>query len=183
MRSFASLLAVLFISCVWLSAQGLPLKKLWGSVEFSIAPAVVDMNYDYDERDRNTFTTTTIGLSAFGGVRVSPNISIGAGTGLSYFDGADVLYVPVQGELKYLAALKRKDGLGYFLYGRGGYPFMPGQSKSDGMLAGIGFGLTFGGSYSVSAGYSFTHLDYTTRSNRPYNPTRHAVEVKFGLNW
>jgi hypothetical protein len=89
--------------------------------------------------------------------------------------------------VKYISPLKRRENADYFIYGRGGCPFLPGRNKGDGILAGVGFGFTFGRPqelrYNVSAGYSLTHLDYRTKSNRSHTPSRNAIELRFGLLW
>jgi hypothetical protein len=164
-----------------------PKKRLWGGVELSVAPSVVDVNYDYDGPEDDSHTTTNLGVNAFGGVYLSPRFSVGIGTGVSYLDGIRVLCVPVLGEVKYISPVRRRENVSSFVYGRGGYPFLPGRNKGGGVLAGAGLGVTFGDSqkpgYSVSAGYSLTHLDYRAKSGRTHAPSRHAVELRLGLLW
>lgn len=184
---------LLFVILVFMGYEGLFAQRpsfgdrLWGSIELSVAPSVVDVNGSYDEIDDDSYTTTTIGLNAFGGIYIWSGFSVGIGAGISYFDGPRVFYVPLSGELKYFCTLKRREDVGCFIYGRGGYPFLLGRNRGDGILAGAGFGFMFGGSqklkYNVSAGYAFTHLDYTTKSHRSHSLSRHAIELRFGLLW
>ncbi len=175
---------LVFIVCDGIFAQTPPSgKRLWGSVELGIAPAIVDVNLDHDE----DYMPSTIGINAFGGIYISSAFSMGAGTGISYFDGPGIFYTPVWGEIKYRSPLKRRENTDLFIYARGGYPFLPGEKRGGGSLAGAGFGFTLDTSqkpkYNVSAGYAFTHLDYTTKGGPSHSPSRHAVELRFGLFW
>lgn len=189
MRKIVALSVFLvFIGCDGLFAQARPSKRrLWGAVELNIAPSVVDANYSYDEPENDSYTLPTVGLNAFGGVYLFSRFSVGVGAGLSYLDNSRILYVPVLGELKYISPLRRREDVSCFIYGRGGYPFLLGRNKGDGTVVGVGWGLTFDNyqktKYNISIGYSLTHLDYRTKSNHSRTPSRHAVELRFGLLW
>jgi hypothetical protein len=162
-------------------------KTWWGGVELSVAPAIVDVNCNYDELESDNYTTINFGVVATGGVWLSPGFSVGLGSGISYLDGIRVLSLPVLGELKYSYPLRRRDNIDGFVYGRGGCAFPLGHNKGNGVVAGAGWGLAFGDrqemKYTVSVGYSLTHLDYRTRSNRSEIPSRHAIEFKVGVLW
>lgn len=182
-----SVLAVL-VGCDGLFAQVRPSKnRLWGAVEFSLAPSVVDANYDYDEPYSDSYPLPTVGVNLLGGVYLSPRFSVGAGAGVSYLDNSRILYAPVFGEVRYLFPLTCREDVIGFIYGRGGYPFLVGGDKGGGTIAGVGYGLTFDNyqrvRYKFSIGYSFTHLDYRTRGGHACTPSRHAVELTVGLIW
>ncbi len=77
---------LVFIVCDGIFAQTPPSgKRLWGSVELGIAPAIVDVNLDHDE----DYMPSTIGINAFGGIYISSAFSMGAGTGISLKAGKD----------------------------------------------------------------------------------------------
>jgi len=186
-KIFALSLFSVFVVTGALRAQTQPARgRLWGAVEVGIAPAVVDANHHYDEREDSSFTLPTVGVNVAGGFFVLPKFSVGAGAGLAYLDNSRLLYAPVFGELKY-AAPSRRDDIDYFVYGRGGCPLMLGRNHGGGALAGVGWGITLDNRqrtrYTFAMGYSLTRLDYRTGSGHPRKPTRHAVELRVGLLW
>lgn len=187
MRRITPLLLAVILSAsgsLWAQTNSLR-DKLWGSVELSVAPSIVDVNYSYNDLESDSYTKTTLGVNVFGGICISPKLSIGVGSGISYFDGPRFFYTPFLGEVKYASPFKQRDNVGWFAYVRGGYPIILGRNKGDGVIGGIGIGVTFGDSqkmnYNVSIGYSGTQLDYTTNSKRGQTPSRHAIELRFGL--
>ncbi len=157
-------------------------QRFWAGAELSGSYGVADVNNPVDDDLDDSYNPSTIDVNALGGIYLFKRLSLGVGTGISYFNAPDMVYCPVFGDLRFFFRKMDVKPLNYYMYGRAGVPILLSRS-GKGSIAEAGFGSLFsmnGRPFQVSLGYSYNQFKYTSQGHH-LSPERHSVTLKFGI--